>query len=132
MRSRENDEVDNTYIILLSGKSTNHEPVLKSLEEDITELSTGKCPPMYHGGLKKIVQPILVPLLRHADQPERRELYGTKLGKGSNHARWRYSCNFNEVGMLLPSCKSCKKAVMKFCTERQGTYEVGRCDKCSN
>ena len=105
---------------------------MKSLEEDITELSIGKCPPMYHGGLKKIVQPILVPLLRHADQPERRELYGTKLGKGSNHARWRYSCNFNEVGMLLPSCKSCKKAVMKFCTERQGTYEVGRCDKCSN
>ena len=82
--------------------------------------------------LGKIVQPILVPLFRHADQPERRELYRTKLGKGSNHARWRYSCNFNEVGMLLPSCKSCKKAVMKFCTERQGTYEVGRCDKCSN
>ena len=52
LRSCENDKAYNTYIISLSGKSTNHEPVLKSLEEDITKLSTRKFPPMYHGGLK--------------------------------------------------------------------------------
>ena len=132
LRTWQDDESDNTYVISLSGKGAKHDDILKSLEDEIFELSTGKCPPLYHGGLKKIVQPILFPLLRHADQPERREIYGTKLGKGSNHARWRYSCNFNEVGMLLPSCETCKKHVVTLCMESKWNSEIGKCKNCSN
>ena len=82
------DELGNTYIISLSSKGNDHEPALKSIEQEISSYRSGNCPILYHGGLKKMVKPLLIPLLQHADQPERREIFGTKLGQGTNHARW--------------------------------------------
>ena len=32
------------------------------MEEETTVLNTGKCTHLYHGGLKKIFQPIMIPL----------------------------------------------------------------------
>ena len=113
-------------------ESSDHNNLLKSLEEETTVLNTGKCPPLYHGGLKKIVQPIMIPLFCNADQPERQELYRTKLGKASNHARWRYSCNYNKVGSFLPSYERCKSKVERFCKRGQLMFQENRCNLCTN
>ena len=107
---------------------------MKLLDDDMERFSNGDCPPLYHGCLKKIVLPVIVPILHHADQPEKREVFGTKLGKGSNHSRWRYSLNFNEVGHLLPSCDVCKPIIMQRCEKGRhfSTSSLDLCQNCSN
>ena len=82
MKDEGSDEFLNTYVISLCAKSDSHEEVIKLLDDEIQRFNHGKCPPLYHGGLNKFVLPVIVPILHHADQPEKRELYGTKLGKG--------------------------------------------------
>lgn len=84
-------------------------------------------------GLKKMIKPFPVPILRHGDKPECCKLYGTKLGKGSNHARWCFSLNYNEVGMILPSWTVCKLAVNNFCFWIQKKLcDYQRCNQCSS
>ena len=124
----------NTYVISLSAKNECHEEVMKLLDDDMERFSNGDCPPLYHGCLKKIVLPVIVPILHHTDQPEKREVFGTKLGKGSNYCRWRYSLNFNEVGHLLPSCDVCKSIIMQRCEKGRhfNTSSLDSCQNCSN
>ena len=79
---------------------------LNSLEEEISSYRSVSFPMFYHDGLKKFVKPVLLPLLQHADQPERREIFGTNLGQGKNHACWRYSLNYKAFGHFLHSCSN--------------------------
>ena len=127
-------EFNNTYVISLAPKGSDHSVVLRSFEEDINMLRSGRCPLIYHGGLQKMVKPILFPTIRHGDQPERRLLYGLKLGKGSSHARWRYSLNYNKVGHHLPSCKSCADLIIAQLRNRNGSLQYNEkiCANCTN
>ena len=101
MKSADAKEFGNTHVISLCGKSEDHEEVLSLLDNEMQDFRSGKCPPLHHGGLKRVVKPTLLPIMHHADQPERREIRGTKLGRGSNHARWRYCLYYNQLGHLL-------------------------------
>ena len=134
MKSTDAQEFGNTYVISLCGKSEDHEEVLSLLDNEMQDFRSGKCPPLYHGGLKRVVKPILLPLLHHADQPERREIYGTKLGRGSNHARWRYSFYYNQLGHLLPSCKTCCDIIKERCVMGKdvNVTPLVLCVECSN
>ena len=134
MKSPDAKEFGNTYVMSLSGKSEDHEEVLSLLDHEMQDFRIGKCPPLHHGGLKRVVRPMLLPLLHHADQPERRETYGTKLGKGSNHARWRYCFNYEQIGHLLPSCNTCRAIVSERCVMGKDVDVTALvvCDKCSS
>ena len=133
---KESMELENTYVISLGPKDANHDTVLRKLEDEIEILRSGKCPKMYYGGTKKLVLPVLQPILRHADQPERRQLYGLKLGKGSNSARWRYSANYDVIGKYLPSCIICKEKIENIVSHNFNSLieveSLNTCEQCSN
>ena len=63
---------------------------MEKIEEEVNILRSVRCYFLYDGSHKRIDRTIIATLFIHADQPERREIYGLKLGKGINHARWRY------------------------------------------
>ena len=78
-----------------------------------------------------MVQPVVLPLVRHADQPEMRELFGLKLGKGSNHSCWRYTMHLKTSSSFLPSCDKCKALIEKDFLGSSSNL-LGKCDKCAN
>ena len=129
LKSDDADELGNTYVLSLQYKSNDHEPELLAIEEEIARFRSGHCPLLYHGGLKKLVKPVILPLIHHADQPERREIFGTKLGQGTNHARWRYSFNYNAVGHFLPSCIHCRVVINDYC-QGKSKSTPGKCEAC--
>ena len=65
----------------------------------------------YHNTLKKELTVISFLLVRHGDQLERRGINYLKLGKQSNHARWRHSLDIKNAGKFLLSCLSCKETL---------------------
>ena len=131
LKNKDSKEFENTYVLSIGDKSDYHSEIVEKIEEEMSLLRSGRCPLLYDGKLKRMVQPIVVPLLRHADQPERRELYGLKLGKGSNHARWRYSVDLATAASSLPSCEACKEIINKACIERKTPIEM-KCKDCAN
>ena len=131
LKTKESKEFDNTYVLAIGDKSADHSEIVEKIEKEMDLLRSGRCPLLYDGSLKRMVQPIVVPLLRHADQPERRELYGLKLGKGSNHARWRYSVDLKTAASALPSCEVCKAMLNKSCLERKIPIPI-KCKDCAN
>ena len=128
------NEFSNTYVISLGPKGADHEPVLTTIEKELNSLRNGSAPLMYHGGLQEMVQPVFAPIVRHGDQPERRALNGLKLGKGTNHARWRHSLAFKEVGKFLPSCDACNARLVCLFTETgdHGNEFDTSCMNCTN
>ena len=72
-------------------------------------------------------------MLKHTDQPERRGIQRLKLGKGSNHSRWRYELDINKYGHYLPSCSSCKMSIEKrFESSTLHVSPIPQCSACSN
>ena len=132
LKSVQSEEFENTYVISMGEKRYGHDSIVEKIEQEINALRYGKCPLLYHGGLKKMVQPIVLPLLRHADQPERRELFGLKLGKGSNHSCWRYTMDPKTSALFLPSCDKCKALIEKACLGISSPLLETSCDKCAN
>ena len=131
LKSVDGDELASTYILSLQSKSNEHETELMAIEEEISRYRSGDCPMLYHGGLRKMVKPLIFPLLHHADQPERREIFGTKLGQGTNHARCRYSFNFKAIHQLLPSCPQCKPIIDDYCRGISSLVPK-KCESCTN
>ena len=127
--------ISHTYILSLGNKGSDHSPVLKMIEKELNSIRRGSLPLMYHGTLGKNVHPIVFPILRHGDQPERRAINMLKLGKETNHARWMYSLDIKKCGKYLPSCAECIVKVNN-CLE---TYDINAdsilnicCSQCSN
>ena len=87
-------QIQHIYILAIGNKGSNHTPLLCQIAEETNNCRNGRLPLMFHGRLNKYIQPIVVPILRHKDQPERRSIYMLKLGKETNHARWRFSIDF--------------------------------------
>ena len=90
-QSKTSTNISHTYILAIGNKGSNHNPILNKIEKEINSIRNGSLPLMYHGYLQKLIKPIIIPILRHADQPERRSINMLKLGKETNHARWKYS-----------------------------------------
>jgi len=101
-------EFSNTYVLSLGPKGEDHDDVLRSVQEEINLLAEGRCPPMFHGKRKEMVQPFLEVKFKHGDQPDRRATNGLKGGKATNHARWRTSFDYKSRRSFLPSCKNCR------------------------
>lgn len=117
-----NDEVSNTYILAMGNKGGNHQPIMKQIEAEINtyrKINTSEM--FYHFFQKQNIYIAAFPLVRHGDQPERRGINFLKLGKESNHARWRHSCDIKEVGHFLPSCHKCRKKIEEFFRNIQRT-----------
>ena len=134
MKNYDAKQFGNTRVVSLCGKSEDYEEVLYLLDNEIQDFRSGKCPPLCHSRLKKVVKPMLLPLLHHADQPERRETCGTKLRRWSNRARWRYSLYCNQLGHLLPSCKTCRDVIRERCVigKDVNVTPLVSCVECSN
>ena len=101
-------EFSNTYVLSLGPKGEDHDDVLRSVQEEINLLAEGRCPPMFHGKRKEMVQPFLEVKFKHGDQPDRRATNGLKGGKATNHARWRTSFDYKARRSFLPSCENCR------------------------
>ena len=135
-RSDSSREFENTYVISLGSKGSDHSKVLNLVEKDIEMLHSGKANFLYYGKVLKMVQPLLSPMLKHGDQPERRGLYGLKLGRGTNHARWRYSLDYKAVGKNLSSCEQCCAQLVlcitgSICIKDLNAY-TEKCTTCTN
>ena len=90
---------------------------------------------MFHGTLNKLLRPIVIPVLRHVDQPERRGINMLKLGKESNHARWKYSLNIKSCGHKLHSCTKCSALIEQYFLDglnTPGFNNLFSCTQCSN
>ena len=128
-------EFSNTCVLALGPKGADHEPVLSLVEDDIKTLGSGRCRQMHYGRTGEMVTPIFLDVVRHGDQPERRDDNGLKLGMNTNHAWWRRSVNFKDVGAYLVSCADCKSIVEQANTNRDLTlFESVRngCGCCTN
>ena len=109
------DEISSTYVLAMGHKGANHQPIMKEIETEINNYrKLNRSETYYHFFQKKKMYIAAFPLLRHGDQPERRGINFLKLGKESNHARWRHSLDIKQVGHFLPSCPECQKKLKLF------------------
>ena len=128
--------ISNTYILAIGNKGSDHIPVLTHIEKELNMIRDGGLRQIYHGSLQKYVNPVLIPLLRHGDQPERRSINMLKLGKETNHARWRYSLNIRSCKSKLPSCPQCVIEI-NACLKEGNDLDCSKifgiiCNECSN
>lgn len=105
------NEISTTYVLSIGNKGANHTQVLTLIEEEINEVRQGMINECFHGTFNVHIHPVAIPLLRHGDQPERRSINMLKLGKETNHARWRYSLNISLVKDSLSSCEMCYRRI---------------------
>ena len=131
-------EIASTYVLAIGNKGSNHLPVLSRIEREINEVRCGNISMFYQGTLNLHIQPIAIPLLRHGDQPERRSINMLKLGKETNHARWRHSLNISLVKDKLPSCCLCSTIISNHLKHNSNCYDhdhdilAKECGMCSN
>ena len=131
------NEISKTYILAMGNKGANHQPILKKIENEINTFRLpNKSDMFYHNILQKKLTVISFPLVRHGDQPERRGINYLKLGKQSNHARWRHSLDIKNAGNFLPSCLACKEAVCLFFKQYDSNRSLKvpglTCSQCTN
>ena len=112
-QSTTHTDISHTYILAIGNKGSNHIPILNLIEQEIKSIQNGSSPLMFHGSLGKFVRPIIIPILRHADQPERRSINMLKLGKETNHARWKYSLDIKQCHSKIPSCEKCSSLIQE-------------------
>ena len=108
---KDSTEVSSTYILSIGNKGADHQPVLSFIEREINEVRSGSKEMSYHGTLCRYILSIAFPLLRHGNQPERRSINMLKLGKKTNHARWRHSLDIEVMCKYLPSCYQCSSQI---------------------
>ena len=131
-------EIMSTYVLSIGNKGSNHHPVLQKIEKEINEVRSGKMYSTYHGKLNIFIKPVAVPILRHGDQPERRSINMLKLGKETNHARWRHSLDIKSVKDRLPSCSLCCLNISNHLKQNCTTFDKDedilsyQCSNCSN
>ena len=131
-------EVSSTYILSIGNKGADHQPVLSLIEREINEVRSGGMEMSYHGTLCRYILPIAFPLLRHGDQPERRSINMLKLGKETNHARWRHSLDIQVMSKYLPSCHQCSSQISNHLKTNSNNFDgdkliLGKdCIICSN
>ena len=126
-------EFSNTYVLSLGPKGEDHDDVMQTIQSEINILSEGRCPPMFDGKRKEMVQPYLEVRLKHGDQPDRRATNGLKGGKATNHARWRTSFDYKNRRHFLPSCDECRVRLnSRFTTPEFDTSFVECGTKCTS
>jgi len=131
------NERSKTYILAMGNKGADHQPILKKIEKEINSFRVyNPSERFYHCYLKKKLTVISFPLVRHGDQPERRSINFLKLGKQSNHARWRHSLDIKNAGKYLPSCDYCQKKIncffQKYDLDRSLQKPTLTCTECTN
>jgi len=73
-------KLSHTYILDIGNKGSNQLPVLNKIESELNEIRSGSLLFIFHGLLQKYAKPIVLPILRHGNQPERRSIKLLKLG----------------------------------------------------
>ena len=68
---KKSSNISHTYILAIGNKGSNHSPVLNKVETELKHIRNGRLGPIFHGTLYKHVIPVVIPILRHGDQPER-------------------------------------------------------------
>ena len=122
-----------TYVLNLAPKGTDHGNVLRMIYTQMDILRKGNSDKMFYAKENRMVVPIFFPMLKHADQPERRGIQRLKLGKGSNHSRWRYVLDVNKYGHYLPSCSPYKISIEKqFESSTLNVSAIPECSACAN
>ena len=132
---KKSSNISHTYILAIGNKGSNHSPVLNKIETELKHIRNGRLGPMFHDTLYKHVIPVVIPILRHGDQPERRGINMLKLGKETNHARWRYSLDYKNCLTKLPSCSVCAQKIECYVlsnTSESFNIDSHECFQCSN
>ena len=132
---RKTTAISHTYILSIGNKGSDHCPVLQKIEAEMEQVRNGSLGRMFHGALCKYVKPVVIPILRHGDQPERRSINMLKLGKETNHARWQYSIDYKNCMTKLPSCRICTEMIETYILSNfTGPFDIDshECCQCSN
>jgi hypothetical protein len=133
----EHNSLDNTFILALSRKNQNHEPMEALFRDELLSLQDTLSENLFYwkevGKDVKVYAELFVSL---QDNPERCGSMFLTLGSGSFSSKSRHSCNYNAISDVLPSCHGCY-------TTNKGSIYIGQhtgeiipaasfCNQCLN
>ncbi len=102
-----NDSPENTYLIAVGPKSSNHEEVESKFAAELKELSSGESDLFYCKRSKRMVKVHAELFVSLGDQPERRAANFIMRGNSTYGPRFGYSCPIGSLVNVIPSCESC-------------------------
>ena len=123
------DSCDNTYIVALGEKHTDHEPVESAFATSLKELCDPTKPVLFFFGTDKCVHYVAVHLIVSlSDQPERRSANHVRAGNSNNLRRWGWRTDLSTLERDLPACKSCLKKNIEL--DLSSPTHTGLVDNC--
>jgi len=123
-----------TFIIAISSKEADHEPIHKYFSDELKELQNINY--IYSPIVNKNIPVILEVIAICADRPERSGMNKMLGHNGLTTPRWRHAC-YNTEPYKLPSCKSCIKDRVAYLNQSLKSNNITSftnpsCTKCAN
>ena len=104
---------DDTFVISIGLKNSNHDAIENKFISELTELNSGINNLFFSSQLQRNIRIHFEIIASLGDQPERREINYLAGGNSKFGARYLYAANMEELMDVLPPCETCLTKLQK-------------------